>query len=269
MKLLLNGCGAGVFATVCCCGGLLDDLPEAPEEGAAEEAPAGVTMYVVAASALKVRAAASSSAAEIGEFPRGTAFVVTGGATRRETVSGIEGGWVPVWVDGLAGYAFDGFLLTHAAPPATCTSLADWALAIGHAGAPEEVMRASCASMGIGDEGMDGACDVTRRTPLHGGGYYEQNEGYEWGSDTLYLPDVPRDAFWAAARNCLGSQGELSRLGLPRASGVQKIDAADGGEGAAVVGDDSWGWEWSEGCGAFLRVSSADRGYLVSHGGGC
>ncbi len=255
-----------IFASACCCGGLPDELPSMPD---ALSAPPGLTMYVVAATALKVRAEPSSGSTELGEYARGTAFVVTGGAGERETVSGIEGGWVPVWVDGTTGYAFDGFLLPHAAPPTTCSSLADWALAIGHAGPEVEVSRVSCAAMGIGDEGTDGACDLTRRTPLHGGGYYEVNEGYEWGSEALYLPDVARDAFWAAARSCLGSKGELSRLGLPRSNGTAKYDGAEGGKATTIADGGTWGWDWSEGCGAYLHVSTAERGFLVSHGGGC
>lgn len=255
-----------VFASACCCGGLPDELPSQP---GALSAPPGVTMYVVAASALKVRAEPSSSSMELGEYARGTPFVVTGGAGARETVSGIEGGWVPVWVDGTTGYAFDGFLLPHAAPPTTCSSLADWALAIGHAGPEVVTSRVSCADMAIFDDGDGGACDTTRRTPLHGGGYYEVNQGYEWGSEALYLPDVARDAFWAAARSCLGSEGELSRAGLPRAAGTVKYERADDGQATALAGGGTWGWEWSEGCSGYLHVSAADRGYVVTTGGGC
>lgn len=252
--------GVALLSSSMCCGGLPDVQPE-------PKPPEGQERYVVSATSLKIRTAPNAEATERGEVDHGQTVLVTGPSTGDERISGVHGGWAPVWWNGAAGYAFDGYLLPFPAPPAKCGGLADWAAAIGHAGSEMLVDHKSCASLQIGDEGD---CETRYRTPLQGGGWFERMGGYEWNEDVLYLPGVPRDAFWAAARSCLAGLGmDFQRQPLPERSGPYASAPGDDADAHTVVSRDHWGWEWSDACSQYLYVEVTGRDARVVFGGGC
>lgn len=259
--------GALVMASgLPCCLNLGDD-PVAPGEGAGGE-PAGEHRYVVSATTLKLRAAPDRTAAELAAIPRGAEVVVTGASQGFEEASGIKGGWSPVWYAGTSGYVFDGFLLRFPPPPEGCTSLSAWAAAIGFDGAEVVESVKDCRSMGI-EEGD--TCDRTTRQPLRGGAALSVNTGYEWGSETLYLPGVTRESLWAAGRACFAAGPDLRGLELPRESGpVPGVKVADSEEGlTAVVDGPKAGWEYSLGCFDYVHVVQVSGGAQLVAGGGC
>jgi hypothetical protein len=225
--------------------------------------PPGETRYVVAATTLLVRAAAAGDAPVLGEAAHGGVVVVTGPAAGSATVDGIAGAWAPVWHDGVRGFAFDGFLLAHPAPPATCGGLEEWAAAIGFIGEERAVERVPCARIGSDEPGE---CDIRWQRPLAGGGRLERVYGYDWHEDRLFLPSVPRDAFWAAARTCVDGPGGRRPLPttagrLPETAGVTELEA--------IAGPDRWGWSWFEGCQRVLTVDRVDGGMEVRSVSSC
>ncbi len=252
-----------VSAGVCCCGpldGLLDGgtattAPAAP--------PAGETRYVVSATTLKVRSGPAAEAVELATVPRGESVIVTGPGQGKERIAGISGAWAPVWWQGTSGYAFDGYLLSVPPPPLPCENLTTWAATIGHAGTESLVSRQSCEDIGIGEEGD---CDATYRTPLRNGGWIERNAGWEWGSEVLYVPNASRDAVWAAVRGCVGQDIGAEKEPLPERAGLFRHGEL---EVTRVVEPARVGWEWSEGCAAYVYVEVVGADVKVIEGGGC
>ena len=234
------------------------ETPEAP--------PTGLTRYVSAATSSNLRTSADVESAVITKVLRGDKVIIVGPSVGRDTFSGVTGGWAPVWVDGQRGYLFDAFLFPYPTPPSDCADLERWAKKIGHAGAEILVGRETCANLGISSPGD---CDRTVRTPLTGGGYIEQNSGWEWGSVTLYLPGVGRDALWAAARNCFRESPDMRGRPLPRQSGPARLGLSQYAGATAVVNGSTTGWEWSEGCSAWLHVSTDGANAMISAGSGC
>lgn len=260
---------AALGASGCCFSGLTRQAERKVVEAAPKGPPDGPKMYVVSATTLNLRAAASAEAAVVSAAGHGEAVVVTGPSIGSERVGGIAGSWTPVWWNGTNGWAFDGFLLPFHAPPANCTKLGDWASALGENGPPVVVLRKSCQSLGIDDNGDDGYCEERTRTPLIGGGWYESMSGYEWAEEVIYLPGVKRDALWAAARTCLRNTVNLSVLGLPTHAGEVALDGAEEGMATAVVDGESVGWDWSEGCSQYVRVRRVAGDAEVTVGFGC
>lgn len=249
-----------------CCANLGGD--DAPPGSEAAVEPAGEHRFVVSATTLKLRATPDRTAAELAAIPRGAEVIVTGPSQGFEEASGIKGGWSPVWYSGRSGYVFDGFLLRFPPPPEGCTSLSAWAATIGLDGAEVVESVSDCKSMGIED---GDTCDRTTRQPLKGGAALLVNTGYEWGSETLYLPGVTRESLWAAGRSCFGAGPDLRALELPRVSGpVPGAKVKDSEEGlTAVVEGPKAGWEYSLGCFDYVHVVQVSGGAQLVAGGGC
>ena len=245
-------------------GGLCCGLPETGLDP--NTPPAGQPRYVVSASTLKLRASPSTAAATLAEVPRGATVIVTGASTGSEVASNIRGGWAPVWYAGQSGYAFDGFLLPVPPPPVDCPNLSAWALAIGFAGPETVIAKQACSTMGVE---MEGDCDTTKRTPLNGQAWLETNAGYEWGSDTIHIPNTSSDAVWAAARQCMKTELDFSNEGLPTASGPSPTLHTDDGEVSMLVAEGMRGWEYPLGCSSYVHVTQMGTDVEVAAGGGC
>ena len=250
--------------------------PQAPDSAQKEEAgspptstssppPAGRPLYVAAARSSNLRAIPDPDGTLLARVPRGAQVIVTGPAVGHGNYDGIGGAWAPVWYQGSIGFLFDGFLLPFPPPPVGCASLADWAAVIGYAGPPTVTIRQTCEEIGIDEEGL---CNTTTRTVLHGGGWLESIEGFEWGSATVYLPGVTRDTLWAAARSCFTAGPDLRGRALPTVAGEVDLGMPDG-PGQAEVESDLAGWVWRDGCTFYLRVWTDPQGNGVTSGYGC
>lgn len=258
MPKLLGVAALGLVAAGTCCGG--DWLPS-PDE----PPPPGTTAYVTASS-LHLRSGASADSPSLTEVPRGAQIIVTGPGERADTAAGLAGQWVPAWFGGQRGYVFDAFVLPVPPPPEGCGTLAHWAETIGYAGPATELGRTTCQQMGIS---TDGVCDSTTRRSLVGGGFVQTNAGYEWGSDTIHLVGVSRDAVWAAARACFAGPPDLRRQPLPTVAGEVAALAMPEGAVTATVDGTSAGWEYPQGCYAYVRVTQVGADVEISSGGGC
>ncbi len=257
MARVVVAASAVIVAAGLCCGDVAERFGGGP--------PAGESRFVTASS-LHLRADASAASASLVEMPRGATVVVTDGPRTADTALGITGEWVPVWYGGQRGYAFDGFLLPVKPPPERCIGLQQWAETIGYAGPAVPLGSTPCQQMGIGTEGM---CDENRRQPLAGGGFHQVNSGYEWGSDTLHLVGVRRDAVWAAARACFAGPPDLRKEPLPTVGGeVPRLQFPDGTVTAQVDGQKA-GWEYPQGCWSYVYVTQVGDDVEIISGGGC
>lgn len=172
----------------------------------AAERPEGPLRYVLAASGLKLRAAAGKEAAELGQVEYGGEVVLlgSGGADR---VAGMDGRWVEVWTAAGRGWAFDGYLGPWS-PPEACADLGEeaqqrWA-------GPEP------ARMILG-KGEPVARFEQWTRPLQGGARLDWTVDPDGGGDELWLPGLSLGQAWHTVRRCVPEPEAARAWGLPTA----------------------------------------------------
>ncbi len=74
---------------------------------------------------------------------------------------------------------------------------------------------------------------------------------------------------WAAARACFNGQPDLHLLPLPTTAGPVPSIKVEFGEVRAIVESDRAGWEWEEGCSAYVYVVGIGADTEIVSGGGC
>jgi hypothetical protein len=139
-------------------------------------------VYVAAKTGLSIREKPETSAKVLGKIPYGTKISLSAmnEAAKNINTEGLSGTWRKVTYDNKTGYIVDSYLFSIPPPKASAKTMKDY---LAQLSAP------AGAKLEIKKTGIEGEGSILNKQLYKNGAEWHEFLGYEYNSDTYFLPD--------------------------------------------------------------------------------